>query len=388
MIAPQPFFTPRGTPFSILGRLRALSALGHQVDLFTYPLGEDVSLPGLTLHRTTRLPGLGSVPVGPSKIKVLLDLLLFWRAWAAALEGRYQLVHTHEEAAGLGALLRRFHGLPHLYDMHSSLPQQLTNFDWTRSRLLRRMARLWERWVIRQSDAVIAICPELVDQVRRIDSKAPTILVENRPVEETPAAPSPDAIAALRRQLGLPPDRRVVLYTGTIEPYQGIDLMLEGVGLLAAQREDFMALIVGGTPAQVEQGKRHAEACGADRLVRWAGSQPPERMASFLALGDILVSPRSRGTNTPLKVYSYMFAGRAILATRILSHIQVLDESCALLTEPTAAGLAGGLARLLDDEELRKQLGRAVRARFEERYSYRSYLDATAQALKLATNGR
>ena len=43
MIAPEPFFEPRGTPFSEFHRIRALTELGHQVDLVTYPFGEDVS---------------------------------------------------------------------------------------------------------------------------------------------------------------------------------------------------------------------------------------------------------------------------------------------------------------------------------------------------------
>ena len=40
MIAPEPFFEPRGTPFSEFHRIRALTALGHQVDLVTYPFGQ------------------------------------------------------------------------------------------------------------------------------------------------------------------------------------------------------------------------------------------------------------------------------------------------------------------------------------------------------------
>ena len=44
MIAPQPFFRARGTPFSVLHRIRALVLLGHSVDLVTYPFGEPVPL--------------------------------------------------------------------------------------------------------------------------------------------------------------------------------------------------------------------------------------------------------------------------------------------------------------------------------------------------------
>ena len=54
MIAPEPFFEPRGTPFSEFHRIRALVELGHTVDLVTYPFGKDVSIPGLRVFRSLR----------------------------------------------------------------------------------------------------------------------------------------------------------------------------------------------------------------------------------------------------------------------------------------------------------------------------------------------
>ena len=55
MVAPQPFFRPRGTPFSVLHRIRGLTMLGHTVELVTYPFGETPSIAGLTIHRAPRL---------------------------------------------------------------------------------------------------------------------------------------------------------------------------------------------------------------------------------------------------------------------------------------------------------------------------------------------
>src|SRR5262250_1351194 len=76
MIAPEPFFEPRGTPFSEFHRLRTLTALGHQVDLVTYPFGASVSMPGLRVFRSLRPPLVRSVRVGPSLAKIPLDALL------------------------------------------------------------------------------------------------------------------------------------------------------------------------------------------------------------------------------------------------------------------------------------------------------------------------
>src|SRR6266436_3096337 len=72
MIAPEPFFEPRGTPFSEFHRIRALTSLGHQVDLVTYPFGEDVTMPGLCVFRSLRPPFVRRVKIGPSFAKLPL----------------------------------------------------------------------------------------------------------------------------------------------------------------------------------------------------------------------------------------------------------------------------------------------------------------------------
>src|SRR4029434_6308007 len=136
VIAPEPFFEPRGTPFSEFHRIRALTALGHQVDLVTYPFGEPVTMAGLRVFRSLRPPLVHRVGIGPSLAKIPLDALLALTAVRRALSGRYDAIHSHEEGGVIGALLAAVLRVPHLYDMHSSLPQQLSNFAFTRSRLV------------------------------------------------------------------------------------------------------------------------------------------------------------------------------------------------------------------------------------------------------------
>jgi hypothetical protein len=179
MIAPQPFFTPRGTPFSIRGRIQALAALGHSVDLVTYHAGDDISLPGLCIYRTPWIPGMRRVPIGPSYTKVFLDILLFGLVLVRVLSQRYDVIHTHEEAGVIGALVARWVKAQHLYDMHSSLPQQLTNFKAYNYAPIVKLFEGVERFVIRRADAVITICPELLQYVAAIDKERPCFLIEN-----------------------------------------------------------------------------------------------------------------------------------------------------------------------------------------------------------------
>src|SRR6202158_2799774 len=94
MIAPEPFFEPRGTPFSEFHRIRALTTLGHQVDLVTYPFGQDVTMRGLRVFRCLRPPFVQGVGVGPSLAKISLDALLAMTALRRAAARRHAAIHS------------------------------------------------------------------------------------------------------------------------------------------------------------------------------------------------------------------------------------------------------------------------------------------------------
>jgi Glycosyl transferase 4-like domain len=179
MLVPEPFFTPRGTPFSVRGRLKALSALGHHVDVVTYHVGTDISLPNIQIYRTPKIPFTRTIPIGPSVTKVCLDILLFALAVFRIMRQRYDVIHTHEEAALMGTILAPLTKSQHLYDMHSCLSQQLANFKAYNYRPIVRFFEVLERLVIRRADAVITICPELSKRVAAIDKDRPCFLIEN-----------------------------------------------------------------------------------------------------------------------------------------------------------------------------------------------------------------
>jgi hypothetical protein len=93
----------------------------------------------------------------------------------------------------------------------------------------------------------------------------------------------------------------------------------------------------------------------------------------------VLVSPRSTGTNTPLKIYQYLRAARPIVATRLLTHTQVLSDEVAILTEPTPEAFAPGIGRVLTDETLARRIAAQARILAETRYTYDAYLDRTRE---------
>jgi glycosyltransferase involved in cell wall biosynthesis len=379
MIAPEPFFEPRGTPFSEFHRIRALTALGHQVDLVTYPFGESVTMAGLRVFRSVRPPFVRRVGIGPSLVKIPLDALLTLTVLRRALSSRYDAIHSHEEGGFIGAMLAAVLRVPHLYDMHSSLPQQLTNFAFTRSRLVHGLFRAIERFMIRRSRVIIVICPSLQDIVREIEPSAHVLVIENAP-GSSEAAATPDAIGAVRRSLGLEPSTPLVLYTGTFEAYQGLDLLFEAMARVRQRLPSARLVLAGGKPEQIARARAQVRALGVDDVTIFAGERPAAEIPAFLAACDALVSPRSRGTNTPLKIYQYLRSGKPIVATRLLTHTQVLDDDTAILTAATSDAFADGVVSALTDRDRAEAIGRAARQLAETKYSYEAYLDKTRQA--------
>jgi glycosyltransferase involved in cell wall biosynthesis len=386
MIAPEPFFEPRGTPFSEFHRIRALVELGHTVDLVTYPFGKDVAIPGLRVFRCLRPPFVRHVRIGPSLAKVPLDLLLAITAARRAWTEQYDAVHSHEEGSFAGVLIAALLRVPHLYDMHSSLPQQLTNFGFSRSRVLAGIFSWLERLVIRRSRVVIVICPHLQETVRAIDPAAPTVLIENSPGSGD--VPVPGSGSRVRAALGLPEKAPVVLYTGTFEAYQGLDLLFAAAAHVHRSAPEVRFVLAGGQPDQIDAARRQARTAGADGVVVFAGQRPAEEIPEFLDAADVLVSPRSSGTNTPLKIYQYLRSGRPIVATRLLTHTQVLDEEVAFLAEATAAGLGNAILEALRNPVRAQRVGERARHLAETRYSYEAYLQRTREACAHLTGER
>jgi hypothetical protein len=163
MIAPQPFFEPRGTPFSEYFRIKALSALGHTVDLVTYPFGVDKHIPGLKIFRCLKPFWIKSVRTGPSPAKLVLDFFLFLKVLRRLWQEDYDLIHTHEEGSLIGVVCQKMTKIPHLYDMHSSLVQQMENFNFTRSKIIIRFFKFSETVSLKNATAVIVICRSLLD---------------------------------------------------------------------------------------------------------------------------------------------------------------------------------------------------------------------------------
>jgi glycosyltransferase involved in cell wall biosynthesis len=368
LISPQPFFSVRGTPIAVRRLAETLCADGHEVDLLTFPFGEDVSIDGLRILRCRRFPGVRRVGIGFSIAKLLQDVMLAWELWRLGKPWRYDVVHAVEESVYPALLLRRRHRAAVIYDMDSSLADQMAGTHRVFRTLLPITKRI-ERWAIRSVDLVAPVCPDLAHYAATVRDSRDVVVLHDAPLDGLEAA---DPVEGLwDAETG---DRCLALYVGNLEAYQGIDLMVDAMGRLPPD-SPIRVVVVGGAKADVERYRSIVSQGGLGGRIRFVGPRPLEALRSVLSEADILLSPRTQGNNTPLKLYSYMDSGRAILATRLRTHTQVLDDSTALLVEPEPRAFARGLVRLAEDEELRRRLAASAKRRVTHNYSLAAFND-------------
>ena len=149
LVAPQPFFVERGTPIAVRLLAETLSRFGHQVDLLVYHAGEDLQMPGIRLLRAARPPGVRHVPIGISWQKLACDVTLVLSMLALLVRNRYQVVHAVEEAVFPAAVLAPLFGAKFVYDMDSSLSEQLVD-KWRPLRPFARLLTSIERVAVRR----------------------------------------------------------------------------------------------------------------------------------------------------------------------------------------------------------------------------------------------
>lgn len=360
LVAPQPFYSPRGTPIAVRAAAQALGEGGHEVDILTLSQGEDVALPNVRVHRAPGVPFVRSVPIGPSVRKLLSDTLLVGPLRRMLDRGAYDVVHAVEDGALLAWWLHHRTGIPYVYDMDSHLSQQLAGGG-SLSRMAAGVMAGLERRVLRDAAGVLAVCPALLEVATRHHPAETAALLPDGPIHDGDVAEPSAEIQALG---GI----RVV-YVGNLQPYQGVNLLLDSFRSISREHPEARLVIVGGPPAQAASCARAHRSLVAEGKVHFLGPRPLEELGNVLAAAHVVASPRLKGVNTPMKIYSYLESARPLLATRLRTHTQVLNDDVACLVPATTHGMAEGLRRLVENPALRRRLGQAGRTLVRERYS-------------------
>lgn len=333
---------------------RCLRARGHSIEM----VGPNVS--GVGFGTQTRLK---------ARIKRLLprfafELLelgynvpAFVRLWRACRRVEPDVFYERYALFLLsGLLLKKLTGLPLILEVNAPLYAERRAHG---GLSLVPVARWAERAVWRAADAVLPVTEVLAEHVRQAGVPDDRILVVQNGVNEAFLAQQ-DA-SAVRHRLGLK-DKLVLGFVGFIRPWHGLDRVIDW---LARQpdRARLHLLAIGTGPALPDL-RRQVEALGIADSVTFTGVVGRAELPPYVAAFDLALQPRVVDYASPLKVFEYMAAGRAIVAPAARNIREILEDgrTALLFDESDPQALDAALRRLCDDGVLRAALGEAAAA--------------------------
>jgi glycosyltransferase involved in cell wall biosynthesis len=361
MVAASPFPYPQGSQVLIGQISSALHHRGHAVQLVSYPRGVGQPPPGVALHRVWALPGLDLVKARPSWRKPPLDLLLAWDLLRIARRWQPDMIHAHNFEGLLAALfVRRLTGVAVVHHIHNAMSLELhTYFD---SRLGRWAGGVAGRWVDahlpRRADHCIVLNEAAVGYFRQRGVQRLSVVPPGIDFE-------PGDATRARARLGAGP---LVLYSGNLDRYQDLDLLLDAFRLVADARP--AARLVFGTNARPGELQAKVQSLELGRKVAFVRVDEFEAARDLLAAADVAVCPRTTCLGFPIKLLNYMAAGNAIVASAGsalgLSHL----ENGWIVEDGDVEGMAEAIIALLDDPALAQRLGECARQTAQTEYTW------------------
>ena len=255
-----------------------------------------------------------------------------------------------------GAMLARRRKLPFHLEVNSPLAEERGRFGGLG---LKRLARSTERFLWRSADRVYAVTGVLKQRI--VQAGVP----EER-VTVTPNGIDLDHYRSLPAR-GEDADSVTLGFVGFVRVWHGLDAVLTAIAGFKAPPM-VRLVVVGDGPARPALEQQAASLGIADR-VRFTGLKDRAAIPELIGGFDIALQPRVVDYASPLKVFEYMAAGRAIVAPDQPNIREVLaDGETALLFDPEREGaLWEAIRRLIADPALRRRLGAAAREAVEHR---------------------
>lgn len=304
----------------------------------------------------------------------LFDSYRFSDACAFAVNG-YDVLYERDSAISYGGLIaaRRL-GIPNVLEVNGDLVEEWEHLGLEFSRGQRAAVHFVTRQLYRHASHIVAvgetIKKRLIDRWG-LDPSHISVVTNGAAVD---LFLDTDLTSDVRKRYPIG-DGPVIIFVGGFQPWHGVDLILEGFRQAEPAVPESRMIFVGDGPLRSDLEKK-VNSLGLRERVVFTGRVDHRDVAQLLRIADVAViyhrASAAEIVETPLKLFEYMAAGKAIVAPDVPNMRRVLtDRANALLIPPDSPqALARALVELIDDRELRDSLGRAARKEAVERHSW------------------
>jgi glycosyltransferase involved in cell wall biosynthesis len=270
----------------------------------------------------------------------------------------------------------RREGVPSVLEVNAPLIDEQAEH---RELIRRRVAENMTRRAMHEAKVTYAVSSEIVSYCRRFLPHTRNVAVIPNGVNTNRFSPTTSPL--------MPSDDFTIGFVGSLKPWHGIGELLAAFQLLQEESPDpsLRLLVVGDGPRRSDIEAFLQQHPHLESSVQLIGAVRADQVPAYLTSMDVAVAPYPRLSNfyfSPLKIFEYMAAGRAIVGSSSGQVPEILcDGENGLLYEAgNAQQLANCVQRLRDDPALRRRIGRTAR----QDVSHRDWHCVLNQVLELA----
>ncbi len=367
-VIPNPFFFERGGLIRAYRQITLAREHGLQCHVVCYHLGRDI--PEAVIHRIPAIPWYRNYAPGANVHRLYLDVLLLMTTWNLAKKFRPDIIHAHLHEGVFAALpLARRLNIPLLFDAEGSLSGEMSAYGFFGTALF----KIIERYLNRQSDFILTSSKQLFDTMRaRFNVPNNRIVLFEDHINTKlffPRDPDPKR----QEQFAIPAGAPVVLYFGSLDRLQGLDLLLDVAKIVASQVPRTHFLIMGFPD----------EKAWEDRFKRagvlnshFPGMVRRTEAAEYLSLGTVAVSAKRTGSSQGNgKLLDYMAMGLPVVAFDSEVNRDILGEWGAYAPYKDVDRFAALVLDLIRNPQARRKAGEALRRRVCDKFSSQTHGD-------------
>jgi len=360
VVAPTPFFSDRGTHIRILEEALALEKLGHKITIATYHVGKDIHKEIKTKIDVRRILRLifwyKKLEAGPDWQKIILDLMLIRKVFFLTRTQKPDIIHGHlHEGVLIGFIVKTiffWRRIRLVADFHGSLTQEMVSHGYLKKGL-KSVFSLIEKLINKMGDFAVTSSWEMTKELQLVREDQVETLLDGTDVDSFSINKTPQEI---RKEMELPLDKTIVVYTGGLVPNKGINYLFEAMRIVLKKKNDIFFLI-GGYPAEHIEKFMHENNLSQEN-IRLTVPVNFFELPQFILAGDIAIDPKdSTAKQASGKMLNYMSAGLPIVCLDKPNNREYLNEGGYYYKQSTGEEIAEAIFYLADHPEERKIKG-------------------------------
>jgi glycosyltransferase involved in cell wall biosynthesis len=358
VLVPFSFYQQSGSSLSTYYRIMALLDLGYDIDIITYPHGNNLPDEKLNILRSPGRKLFSSFQPGEYKKKIVYDFFILTKCVRQLIKKKYDVVIVHGTMTYWIALIKAFFK-PHFIAMkHGNLDVEVAKWGISNKKWIIRLARGIDVWFTNRYKKIICEHHSVMDKFLEAGIQKHKLSLIRIAIISSPTL-NADKNTSRPFQ---------ILYAGTFVKVQNIELLYKTAELL--KNENVVFNIIGAVGIELEEGLKIINSMGISDHVKIIERKPQSELKNYFLNSDIVVSPRVFGHDTPMKIFDYLNFGKCILATDEPIHTEILNKRNAYLTDGTPDSFANAILDLKHHPDLITKLGSQAKTDFTKKYGF------------------